>query len=267
VGAIVGGMGTLWGPVLGALVLHALADLTRNLFGQLPGLNLVIYGTVLVLIVMFLPRGLAGLAAQVAARGGRTAPWLSRCCACKACLARLRRPARGAGREPGRGAGTLTALIGPNGAGKTTLFALMSGFLRPDSGRIHFDGARHHRPRAAAERTRRPDRTFQIVQPFAAQTVRENIAVGAHLHEPRRARGAGIGRSGGRPRGSDEQLDKPAADLTVAGRKRLELARALATRPKLAAARRGAGRAEPAGDRRDDPGRALGIAAPAASPC
>jgi branched-chain amino acid transport system permease protein len=62
VGAIVGGMGTLWGPVLGALVLHALADLTRNLFGQLPGLNLVIYGTVLVLIVMFLPRGPDGWA-------------------------------------------------------------------------------------------------------------------------------------------------------------------------------------------------------------
>jgi branched-chain amino acid transport system permease protein len=61
VGAIVGGMGTLWGPVAGALVLHLLADLTRNLFGQLPGLNMVIYGTVLVLIVMFLPRGLAGL--------------------------------------------------------------------------------------------------------------------------------------------------------------------------------------------------------------
>ena len=46
VGAIVGGLGTLWGPVLGALALHALADLTRNLFGQLPGINLVIYGTV-----------------------------------------------------------------------------------------------------------------------------------------------------------------------------------------------------------------------------
>ena len=64
VAAIVGGMGTLWGPVLGALVLHALADLTRNLFGQLPGLNMVIYGVVLILIVMFMPRGLAGLAAQ-----------------------------------------------------------------------------------------------------------------------------------------------------------------------------------------------------------
>jgi branched-chain amino acid transport system permease protein len=65
VGAIVGGMGTLWGPVLGALVLHLLADLTRNLFGQLPGLNMVIYGTVLVLIVMFLPRGLSGMGRSV----------------------------------------------------------------------------------------------------------------------------------------------------------------------------------------------------------
>jgi branched-chain amino acid transport system permease protein len=60
VGAIVGGMGTLWGPVAGALVLHALAEVTRNLFGQLPGLNMVIYGTVLVLVVMFSPQGVWG---------------------------------------------------------------------------------------------------------------------------------------------------------------------------------------------------------------
>jgi len=65
VAAIVGGMGTLWGPVLGALVLHLLADFTRNLFGQLPGLNLVIYGSVLVVIVMFLPRGLSGVGRSV----------------------------------------------------------------------------------------------------------------------------------------------------------------------------------------------------------
>ena len=62
VGAIVGGMGTLWGPLLGAAALHLLAEFTRNLFGALPGLNLVIYGSVLVLIVMFVPRGLAGIA-------------------------------------------------------------------------------------------------------------------------------------------------------------------------------------------------------------
>ncbi|MGE5336856.1 MAG: branched-chain amino acid ABC transporter permease [Gemmatimonadota bacterium] len=64
-GAIVGGIGTLWGPVLGAAVLHLLSEGTRNLFGQLPGLNMVIYGCVLVLIVMFLPRGLAGAGRNV----------------------------------------------------------------------------------------------------------------------------------------------------------------------------------------------------------
>jgi branched-chain amino acid transport system permease protein len=61
VGAIVGGLGTLWGPLLGALVLHTLAEATRNLFGQLPGVNMVIYGVVLVVIVMFVPRGLSGV--------------------------------------------------------------------------------------------------------------------------------------------------------------------------------------------------------------
>jgi branched-chain amino acid transport system permease protein len=74
VGAIVGGMGTLWGPVLGAAVLHALGEATRNLFGTLPGLNLVIYGVVLVGIVLFMPRGLAGLGPALRARwtrGGR----------------------------------------------------------------------------------------------------------------------------------------------------------------------------------------------------
>ena len=129
--------------------------------------------------------------------------------------------------------GTLTALIGPNGAGKTTLFALMSGFLRPDAGSVHFDGrditgrAPHLNARAGMTRT------FQIVQPFAAQTVRENIAVGAHLHEPRRTRALEQAEAVAARVGLAAQLDKPAADLTVAGRKRLELARALATRPKL----------------------------------
>lgn len=65
VGAIVGGLGTLWGPLLGAAVLHLLSDLTRNLCGQVPGISMVIYGSVLVLIVMFMPRGIAGVGRSV----------------------------------------------------------------------------------------------------------------------------------------------------------------------------------------------------------
>ncbi len=67
VAAIVGGLGTLWGPLLGAATLHLLSDLTRNLFGSLPGINMIIYGCVLVLIVMFAPRGVAGVGRSVIA--------------------------------------------------------------------------------------------------------------------------------------------------------------------------------------------------------
>lgn len=129
--------------------------------------------------------------------------------------------------------GSLTALIGPNGAGKTTLFALMSGFLAPDEGRVVFDGhditcqAPHLNAKLGLTRT------FQIVQPFAAQTVRENIAVGAHLHQPDRGVALRVAQEVAERVGLAAQLDKPASDLTVAGRKRLELARALATQPKL----------------------------------
>jgi branched-chain amino acid transport system ATP-binding protein len=130
-------------------------------------------------------------------------------------------------------AGTLTALIGPNGAGKTTLFALMSGFLRPDSGLVAFDGrditgqTPHRNARLGLART------FQIVQPFAAQTVRENIAVGAHLHCAGRREALAQADAVAQRVGLAAQLDQPAGELTVAGRKRLELARALATRPRL----------------------------------
>ena len=130
-------------------------------------------------------------------------------------------------------AGTLGALIGPNGAGKTTLFALMSGFLEPDAGRVHYDGRDITGQAPHLNARRGLTRTFQIVQPFASQTVRDNIAVGAHLLEPRRGAALAEAERVAARVGLGPQLHKPAADLTVAGRKRLELARALATRPKL----------------------------------
>jgi branched-chain amino acid transport system ATP-binding protein len=129
--------------------------------------------------------------------------------------------------------GRLAALIGPNGAGKTTLFALMSGFLKPDRGRVRLAGVDITGQPPQANARRGMVRTFQIVQPFAAQTVRENIAVGAHLHLASRRAALAAAEAVAQRVGLATQLDKPASDLTVAGRKRLELARALATRPRL----------------------------------
>jgi branched-chain amino acid transport system ATP-binding protein len=130
-------------------------------------------------------------------------------------------------------AGQITALIGPNGAGKTTLFSIISGFQKPDVGQIVYDGAdiTGEPPHRLARRG--IARTFQIVQPFAGLTVRENIAIGAHaLH---RSRGAALAAASeiAQSVGLAAQLDASAATLTVAGRKRLELARALAIAPRL----------------------------------
>ena len=129
--------------------------------------------------------------------------------------------------------GSLTALIGPNGAGKTTLFALMSGFLRPDTGTVHFAGQDITGQAPHVNAKLGMTRTFQSVQPFGAQTVRQNIAVGAHLREPNRRAALALATDVAARVGLSAQLDKPASDMTVAGRKRLELARALATQPRL----------------------------------
>ena len=129
--------------------------------------------------------------------------------------------------------GSIVSLIGPNGAGKTTLFALISGFLKPDSGAVTFNGAAITGQRPHQICHKGLVRTFQVVQPFAGLTVRENIAVGAHTRVAGRAAALAAAGEIAQLVGMATQLDQSAGDLTIAGRKRLELARALATGPKL----------------------------------
>jgi branched-chain amino acid transport system ATP-binding protein len=129
--------------------------------------------------------------------------------------------------------GEIVGLIGPNGAGKTTLFAAIAGFLAPDAGSVAFagkdiTGLAPHRICAAGM-----VRTFQITQPFAKISVRENIMVGAYFRTADRRLAQREAEAVAGMVGMAGQLDQMGADLTVAGRKRLELARALATGPRL----------------------------------
>jgi len=130
-------------------------------------------------------------------------------------------------------AGSITALIGPNGAGKTTLFGIIAGFIAADRGTIRFLGKDTIGLPAHALARLGLVRTFQIVQPFAGLTVRENIAVGCQLRERSRAKALADAGEVARRVGMSALIDQPAGILTIAGRKRLELARALATRPRL----------------------------------
>jgi len=129
--------------------------------------------------------------------------------------------------------GSITALIGPNGAGKTTTFAMIAGFIRPDSGSVRFLGQDVTGMRPDRIAALGMVRTFQITQPFAGLSVMENIRIGAFLRDANPGAAEAKARAVGVRLGLGPMLDRPAATLTVAGRKRLEVARALATQPRL----------------------------------
>ncbi|ESR26938.1 ABC transporter ATP-binding protein [Lutibaculum baratangense] len=131
--------------------------------------------------------------------------------------------------EPGR----TTAILGPNGAGKTTLFNAVAGVVHPTSGAISLDG--RDITKALPSRRSRDGiaRTFQITQPFVGLTVRENVMVsivsrGVAMREARDEAAEYVSFVGLGPK-----MDEPARTLSTGQRKRLELARALATKPRL----------------------------------
>lgn len=129
--------------------------------------------------------------------------------------------------------GEILGLIGPNGAGKTTLFNMVSGRLPPTSGDVYFDGrkitglAPHQVCRHGIART------FQIARPFARLSVLENVKVGAYLWRHKSHEAEAQAREILDFTGLQKVANQPASTLTTAGRKRLELARALCTEPRL----------------------------------
>jgi branched-chain amino acid transport system ATP-binding protein len=129
--------------------------------------------------------------------------------------------------------GSINALIGPNGAGKTTTFNMIAGAFAPDTGTIIFEGREIQGLRADQVCAAGIGRTFQIVKPFAGLSVLENVMVGALLRESSTAAARKLSLSILEKLHLAGKADQPASSLTLPDRKRLEVARALATRPRL----------------------------------
>ena len=131
--------------------------------------------------------------------------------------------------------GEIVALIGPNGAGKTTLVNLLTGVVKPSSGRIRFEGEDVTAQRPFESARRGLARTFQIVQPFPRMTVLENVAAGALFggERPSVAEAMAVARQQLEFTELASFADRPASALTLAGRKRLELAKSMAMGPKV----------------------------------
>ena len=131
--------------------------------------------------------------------------------------------------------GEIIGLIGPNGAGKTTLVNVITGVQQPDEGTITFEGKRIERTPAYQIARRGIGRTFQIVQPFPRMTVLENVAAGAMFAGGSRSVTEATDRAADCLAfvGLSAMSSMPASQLTLPGRKRLELAKGLATNPRL----------------------------------
>ena len=129
--------------------------------------------------------------------------------------------------------GSINALIGPNGAGKTTTFNVIAGVFPPDTGEILLEGRPIHGLRPDQICAAGIGRTFQLVKPFAGLSVLDNVMVGALLRERTAAGARAHGLAVVRKLNLEAKAHLPASALTLPDRKRLEVARALATRPRL----------------------------------
>ena len=132
--------------------------------------------------------------------------------------------------------GEILGVIGPNGAGKTTVFNQLSGFITPDAGTVKVRQANGEWTYPASPESFAQNgvgRTFQIVQPFSGLSVRENIMLGAFMRTQNAAEADAIAREVAELTDLTSLLEHEARGLTVGGMKRLEVARALATGPKV----------------------------------
>ena len=261
--AMFGGVGTVWGPVIGSVILIPLAEtLNAEAGSRFPGIQGVIYGLAIICVILLAPEGLfwkvrdflrKRSAPPVAATPG--APDLPTAAAVAAAPVPLR-PKRSAGtgdvvlevRNLSRSFGGLKAvqdvsfklrqneilgIIGPNGAGKTTLFNLLNGFLRPGTGEILLDGREMsgRKPHELCEAG--IGRTFQIMRPFLRMSISDNVVVGAYVRAKTDAEARQLATDAIARVGLSEIADRIAGELTTKELRLMELARALAGQPRI----------------------------------
>jgi branched-chain amino acid transport system permease protein len=257
--AMFGGVGTVWGPVIGSVILIPLAEtLNAEAGSRFPGIQGVIYGLAIICVILLAPEGLfwkirdfwrKRSAAPVTSAATTDLPAVS------AELVPLR-PKRTAGtgdvvlevRNLSRSFGGLKAvqdvsfklrqneilgIIGPNGAGKTTLFNLLNGFLRPGTGEILLDGREMagRKPHELCEAG--IGRTFQIMRPFLRMSISDNVVVGAYVRAKTDTEAKQLAADAIARVGLSGIADRIAGELTTKELRLMELARALAGQPRI----------------------------------
>jgi branched-chain amino acid transport system permease protein len=259
--ALIGGLGTVSGPLIGTLLVLPLAELARGWLGDLgSGVHGLVYGIVLVVVVLTIPQGVVGRF------GTRVFGWIDNLPGGRRPLVVANGSTTPSSPEPQsatRGEpvliaenlhkffgglhatndvslslaeGEIVGVIGPNGAGKTTVFNQLSGFLLPSKGqvKVRLPNGEWVTPSSPTEFAKAGiGRTFQIVQPFADLSVCENIMLGAFMHTADAKEARAIAEQVAELTELTALLDTRARNLTVGGMKRLEMARALATRPRI----------------------------------
>ena len=260
--AMFGGVGTVWGPVIGSVILIPLAEtLNAEAGSRFPGIQGVIFGLAIICVILVAPEGLFWklrdfLRRRPASQAVATSSAPAQLAAVPIAAATPPRPERSQGsddvvleiRNLSRSFGGLKAvqnvsfklrrneilgIIGPNGAGKTTLFNLLNGFLRPGTGEILLDGRdmSGRKPHELCEAG--IGRTFQIMRPFLRMSISDNVVVGAYVRAKTDAEARQLAAEAIARVGLSGIAERVASELTTKELRLMELARALAGQPRI----------------------------------
>jgi ABC-type branched-subunit amino acid transport system ATPase component/ABC-type branched-subunit amino acid transport system permease subunit len=261
--AMFGGVGTVWGPVIGSVILIPLAEtLNAEAGSRFPGIQGVIYGLAIICVILLAPEGLFWKVRDFLRK--RSAPPAAATPSAPDVPVAAAVPAAPAPERAKRSVGTgdvvlevrnlsrsfgglkavqdvsfklrqneILGIIGPNGAGKTTLFNLLNGFLRPGTGEILLDGREMsgRKPHELCEAG--IGRTFQIMRPFLRMSISDNVVVGAYVRAKTDAEARQLAADAIARVGLSEIAERIAGELTTKELRLMELARALAGQPRI----------------------------------